>query len=305
MKHLWICTVLLLAGCGGGAKKSAPTQAPVFPRVEIPMAITDPRTQGEYYVTHYWDKFDFTDTAFLAHRDVLEQALVDYLAVLPQLDTAPAHRSIARLIVSAQADTAMARFFREETEHYLWDPNSPMRHEELYIPVMETLLSSPSLDDATRARLQYRRALAQKNRPGRTAGDFTYRLADGRTGKLSAVRSEYTLLFFNNPECPACAEIIAHTGASPLMNRLIEDKRLAVLAVYTDEDLEKWRNYLLQMPAGWIVSHDPDRTIAAGQLYDLKAIPSLYLLDRDKTVILKDADIRQIEAWLQANAGLE
>ena len=36
-------------------------------------------------------------------------------------------------------------------------------------------------------------------------------------------------------------------------------------------------------------------------LYDLKAIPTLYLLDKDKTVLLKDATAEEIEEYLQKN----
>ena len=34
------------------------------------------------------------------------------------------------------------------------------------------------------------------------------------------------------------------------------------------------------------------------QLYDLKAIPTLYLLNKDKTVLLKDAPAQTIEEYL-------
>lgn len=34
-------------------------------------------------------------------------------------------------------------------------------------------------------------------------------------------------------------------------------------------------------------------------LYDLKAIPTLYLLDKDKKVLLKDATVAQIDQYLQ------
>ena len=296
---LIIALGLLLTGCGGRAKKPAPAAVPTFPSIEIPTTIAAPRARAEHYIEHYWDRFDFADTLFLAHRDVLEQALVDYLYALNSADTTLSHRSIFRMMVSAQADTAMYRFFREKTEHYLWESTSPYRNGELYLPVLEAILASEKTDPSVllRAKHQYEQSL--RNRPGHRATDFSYTLASGRTDKLSRLRSEYTLLFFNNPECSACAQIMAYTAASPVLAAFQREGRLAVLAVYTDEDLEKWRSYLPEMPAGWIVSYNPGQTIADQNLYDLKAIPSLYLLDRDKTVLLRDADIQWIEAYLQ------
>ena len=33
-------------------------------------------------------------------------------------------------------------------------------------------------------------------------------------------------------------------------------------------------------------------------LYDLRAIPTLYLLDKNKTVLLKDATLQKVEQYL-------
>jgi hypothetical protein len=52
------------------------------------------------------------------------------------------------------------------------------------------------------------------------------------------------------------------------------------------------------MPKGWICGYDKEMTLTHKRLYDLKAIPSLYLLDKRKHVLVKDgvsiADIEQI-----------
>ena len=49
-----------------------------------------------------------------------------------------------------------------------------------------------------------------------------------------------------------------------------------------------WKKYLNGMPDNWIIGDDR-RTIVETSLYDLKAMPTLYLLDNEKRVVLKDA----------------
>jgi len=303
MKKLFgiiILALLLLTGCGGGQPKSeAKTEKPVFPAIEMPAMITEPQAMADFMTEHYWDRFDFTDTLFLSDPDVLEQAFVDYAVIIPYASGNLGGQSLKKVMQRAEADTAMYRFFIEKTEHYLWDPNSPYRNDELFIPVLESMLASDKIDDATRIRSEYRLELARKNRIGETANDFSYTLASGQKGRMSQIRSEYLLLFFNNPGCSACAEIIAHTNDSPLMNALQQNKRLTILAIYPDEELTEWKNYLPSMPSGWINGYDPDVTIKNNDLYDLKAIPTLYLLNKDKKVLLKDADISVVEQYLQ------
>lgn len=55
---------------------------------------------------------------------------------------------------------------------------------------------------------------------------------------MHGLRSEYTVLFFNNPGCPACRDIAGQMVASPEITQRVRDGRLTVLAVYPDEDLK-------------------------------------------------------------------
>jgi len=72
-----------------------------------------------------------------------------------------------------------------------------------------------------------------------------------------------------------------------------------VLAVYTDKDEMIWLDHLKEMPAGWIQGRDEDEYLYKNSVYDLKAIPTVYLLDKEKKVLLKDCeDVGEIEKRL-------
>ena len=68
---------------------------------------------------------------------------------------------------------------------------------------------------------------------------------------------------------------------------------LSVLAIYPDEDVDKWRR--TKYTEFMINAYDKGQTLTNEKLYDLKASPTLYLLDRDQRVILKDVNIEKIE----------
>ena len=74
-----------------------------------------------------------------------------------------------------------------------------MRNEEFYIPVLEAMIASPVLNETEKIRPQARLKLAQKNRIGTKALNFTYTLASGAQGSLYQLKAEYLLLFINNP----------------------------------------------------------------------------------------------------------
>lgn len=240
-----------------------------------------------YAIDHYWDGFDFECGERVVEYDTMDicQALIDYTTLIyPTGDYTP----MRRLMERAEASREVLDFFTTITDMVLHDPNSPMRDDELYIPILEHLVASPLLDEYDRLIPEHALHIAKQNRIGHKANNIAYTTASGKRGKLHDIEADYTLLMFNNPDCPACRMIIDAITASPLMNEMQEMGRLSIVAIYPDADLEAWRRYLDKMPHKWIVGYDEGLKITEDRSYDLRAIPSLYLLDNTKRVLVKD-----------------
>ena len=82
------------------------------------------------------------------------------------------------------------------------------------------------------------------------------------------------------------------------ISSMISSGVLAVLNIYIDEDLQAWREYMPIYPEEWYNGFDPDLVIRTDNLYSVRAIPSLYLLDKDKRVIMKDAPENKLFNYL-------
>lgn len=249
----------------------------------------------DYAIAHFWDGFDFEcgERAKEYNTDELCQALIDYIVLIYNTGD---YTPLRHLMERASTSREVLDLFMTVTEIVLHDPNSPMRNDELYIPILEYLVECPLLDEYDRLIPEHDLHIAKQNRIGHTANNIIYTTADGRRGELHSIVADYTLLMFNNPDCPACRMIIDNITASPLMNEMQEMGRLRVVAIYPDSDLEAWRNYLSKMPRRWIMAYDEGQRITESRSYDLRAIPSLYLLDDDKRVIIKDGiDVAMIE----------
>ena len=277
---------------------TTPTYEPGTRRME--RVVGDIRTitnieELNYAIAHYWDGFDFECKERVVEYDTVDicQALIDYTTlVYPTGDFSP----MRRLMERAEASREVLDFFTQICDMVLHDPNSPMRSDELYIPVLEHLVASPLLDEYDRLIPEHDLHIAKQNRLGHKANNLSYTTATGKRGELYDIDADYTLLMFNNPDCPACRMIIDGIMASPLMNELQEMGRLKVMAIYPDADIEAWRRYLSKMPSRWIVGYDEGMKITEAKSYDLRAIPSLYLLDSTKRVLIKDGvDVAHVE----------
>ena len=291
MRYTTLILILAaLIGCGPKRTKTAE------PQESITTEIT-PEERLQYRVDHFWDDFDFEDDKQLTmlSREQMIYALSEYVTIIPEERADSLMRTLIR---RASTSHAMLDYFATLCEIVLHNPNSALRNDEYYIPVLEELVSSPLLDEYERIAPAYDLEIALKNRIGRQATDFVYTLEDGSEHRLYDIKANYTILMFSNPECPLCGEIMRQIASSQLLTALIEHGVLKVLTLYPDEDIAHWRKYIGNIPSEWIRAYDKGGVLTKERLYNLSAIPALYLLDRDKRVLIKDgtsvADIENL-----------
>ena len=293
--------MIIFIGCSTQSKKKdVATEAPKkFTMVSVPITISDPTLRAEYLVKHYWDKFDFADTAYIHLPKITEQALADYINVMNYASVEVVNSSIKKMLIKAEQDSLVYDHFIDLYEKYLHDPNSPLRNEVFYIPVLEQIMTTTQLSDIHKIRYRKLLEMANKNKVGEPAIDFKFTNKQGRNLSLYGVKAEYTILFFYNPGCTACKEISTELVNSSLISTLVKQNKLKIIALYPDEDLKEWKAYQKNIPTQWINAYDATRSIEQHELYDLKAIPTLYLLDKKKHVLLKDVTFPVLQARIE------
>ena len=258
--------LVIAIGCWMAALSVA---AQGYPVPSVPDSITDATARCDYATARYWDHFDFNDTTLL-RTDYAEQALVDFLWLAKYGSEKGREQAVEKWVRQIKSTPAAYRYFVGKARQYLTNPESPV----YALIAMERITG---------------------NRIGDTAQDFCYVTADGTKSLLSETATDrMTLLLFYDPDCDNCRSMIARLRTDGAINKAIARGQLTVLAVYTEEDYDRWRATLKDMPANWIVATD-HAVVTTNELYDLTVMPALYLLDSQKRVLQKDS----IEAIIQ------
>ena len=276
---------------------------PAFPLPEIPLLITGTQEGAIYLSKHFWDLFPFTDTKLISQPDITEQGFVDYIQLLNDIPYDHVESSISIMLNKAKVKPEMYKHFVSLFEKYLYDPNSPFRNDELYIPVLDNTLKSGLLSETKQSVYSFQQEMILKNRLGSKATDFVYTLANGDKKTMHTLESDYLILFFTNPDCPTYASVTQEMSKSEVLKSIFslnssDKKLLTILSVYPDRDLDLWRKALPKMPQeNWVNTYDAGTQITNKKLYDIKAIPTLYLLDKSKNIILKDTSLEEIEGY--------
>jgi len=282
IRKLLIAALLFsLCSCGGRGGK---TEKPV-----------SPAERADYVLTHFWDAVDFSDTVQTHNREFVQRNIVDFISFFPDASDSACSQGIDLLLSRAHSDPVTFAIVTEALDGYLGDPNSPLRNEDHYIMYLETLLRRPDLPDDDRVRPRYKLSMARKNRPGSPATDFAYLDRDGNNHTLhTTAPGKPLLLIFYDPECDHCTEILRHVCGSRIITEAAESGRLAVLAIYTEGKRRLWDETKSSLPGRWLVGIDAD-SIVDRELYDLPAMPVMYLLDANRKVLLKDPTLQAVE----------
>ena len=287
--------------CSDNQKEMQSVRKDTFPYPKIPAVIVDAREKKKYLLAHYWDEYTFPD-ATLVNKDIPEQAFVNYIFLLgdESLTKQQKEESLQSFCIKfiGQKPLIQERFMNM-FDNYLYNSNSPYYNEELYAVYLRCMLQT-SIDEARKSTFQFLLSLINRNNPGEIATDFPYYLPNGKSQTLRStlVSGNYLLLIFYDPECQNCHQIMQQMIQNRYLNSLSENGLLTVLAVYTEGNKDVWKQSLQEMPDSWIVGEDR-QTIKDNALYDLKAMPSMYLLNKKKEVLLKDASYAQLMQVLQ------
>ena len=302
-----------MVGCGGrGNGKDTAFQPHAFPPMpEPPAVIVEPREKAEYVISNYWNKFlsqtypcDSNVVNGVLADDV-EKALGTFVTFLENACPIDFGRKamagffdMVEKFQTADTSSNVFGFFEKMVPKYLYDPNSPVRNEDLYLPYVSRLAVSEYSDPDLKPSYSFETQMCSLNMIGSPAADFIFTDLAGKRHTLYGIKAETTLLFFTNPGCPACKEIIESLTSDGKIAALVASGRLAVVNVYIDDELDKWREYASVYPKNWYNGYDQSYIIRSDVTYNVRAIPSLYVLDSEKKVIMKDAPVENVLPYL-------
>lgn len=212
-----------------------------------------------------FDQFDMLDAQVITSPE-FEQQWAEYIYLLMRTEPDLAAQDIYSTAQLCAASPEAHLALMDLGEKYLYNPNSPLRNDELFIPILESIVASSAIDESLKIRPSQLLAIASRNRLGTIAADFE--LPQG--GTMHSVAAPYTLLYFFDDHCADCKRTSDLLGSSQLLEQLTKEGTIATIKV----------------------AASPSSSLDT--LYDLKAIPTLYLLDAQKRVVMKDVSAESI-----------
>ena len=223
----------------------------------------------------------------------------EYIEQVAALDPVSAEFLMDATMESLSTNPKGYRQMLDLAEKRFSDAADPIHNENLYMVVLKHATEKFVLSATEKERQRLLLEGAKKNMIGTVAADFDYVTPDDKAvHHLNELKADYILVYFNNPDCESCEAVKERLNTNELINQLVKDKKLIVLAIYPYDNQKLWKKakYPKMMINGWNKSH----TIEYGELYDLPTLPCFYLLDRNHMVLVKnEGSLNKVEAKLK------
>jgi peroxiredoxin len=175
---------------------------------------------------------------------------------------------------------------------FLLDPDDTRQLDELLI------LLDPRLKDFYLVKeLEQYSARAKRTALGAEAPDFTVKNIYGKTLSLDSFPEKYLLLTFTAPWCDMCQTDDLYLDE---IDRKYPADKLEQLLVSLDDDMKALRELLRNDSIQWnLVADSAGQATMLVDLYNVSALPRCFLIDEQKTIILKTENGAEIKRTLE------
>ena len=136
--------------------------------------------------------------------------------------------------------------------------------------------------------------------PGQQAPDFVIRDVTGKNYQLSRLGHSYVLVLFWSSTCAGCRDLLPQLQTWYQTENTYD---LELVAISIDTSVANFEYLYKQLNPTWITAHDPLGWYGkVSSDYHVYATPTLFLLDRERTILARPSGFRQ---FLRALKRLE
>ena len=256
-----------------------------------------------YYKSHFWDNFDFSDarmlmTPFLHQK--LDRYIKDLTVQVEDSLVKEADFVVSKAINGKQKDIiAYTIWFitnQYETPKTVGtDGVFVHMAEKYYLTGIMPVSDSSTLQNVKERVKVLKPLLVNKIIPD--LGVMSYRAPD-RLDYIHGSKAEYEVVFFYSPTCGHCPESAPKLKA---FHDKFKPQGVEVMTIAIDGSEEEWRKFIKEFKLENLVNTYgmvASRQVVYRNDYDVFSTPTVYVLDKNKKIIARRLGVEDLEPFL-------
>ncbi len=260
-----------------------------------------PYLQYEFRKKHYFDYVDLSDERLL-NSEALFGKIDYYLNNLTHQQADSINASVDRVL--QQLQQSAPNTFKYYLDHLMitYASSDVIGFDAVYVHIVENYYTKGVAPWVKKEDLDemIEDITARKNiLIGQTAPNIEMQLRDGTPIALHDVKADFTVLYLWQPNCSHCK------ASMPFMKAFYQKyqnkgvKLFSACTKVTDKVPACWEYVDNNEIGGWINTVDPYLRSRFVQIYMAKKTPKIFILDENKTIVMKDIVAEQLDEILE------
>lgn len=249
----------------------------------------------EYGKLHFFDNIDLTDPRMWS-TNYMSSYIGTYLEHWADQSPDSVASAASRLVAKTKGNEfCFKEMLSKLTNESL--KSQRMGDENIWARLAEDYIFDKDvtwIDSAQNLELRRQYEIIKNNRIGMKAHNLELQTLEGETINTNDIEAEYLLLYFYNPGCGHC-----QTTTPEIHDKLYtkyKEKGLKVVTINLNNDKEEWAEFVQSKNiSDWINCADPEYRSQYWMYYDTSSVPSIFVLDKNKTIIGKKIDEKNLE----------
>lgn len=245
-----------------------------------------------YYKAHFWDGIDIADPGLL-RTPLLHSKITAYLdnVVIQQPDSVIA--AVDYILQTAKRNPESYRYALITLANK-YETSPVMGFDAVFVHIVDEYYLNGTadwVDEETIENLRNRTASIKPNLIGKPAPPLSLWDTLGNKVNVMDVDALYTVLYFYDPDCGHCKT------KTPILYAEYPELRakgVEILAICTTTDQKRWQEFIVENDLTWINLADLNSETYFKFYYDIRSTPTIYILDKNKKIIVKKIDAEQI-----------
>ena len=259
--------------------------------------------QFQYYKSHFFDNFDFSDGR-LIRTPVFHSKINTYLENLTAKIPDSIIVSCDYLIEKSRENSDVFKY----VVSYLtstYERSKIMGLEKVFVHLVNKYYKTNEVtwvDEAQMFKIIDRAETIEPLMIGSKAPNLVLRDTSNFIHNLYAINKDLTMLIFYDPDCGHCKEVVSDVKQNydEWLNNGIS---IEVIAICVELDRDKWIEFINNYDTGDWINVAEFKTYVDGefnrqndpyvtpfpyvkQIYDINGTPKIYLLDKDKNILV-------------------
>lgn len=258
---------------------------PLFEYPVAPDDMPDITSRSNYIVENFWKPFDFKQNS--VGQIQLNDAMQVFVTPMRWADKKVVDKAVNELLKNLQKNPTLTYQFTKAAENALYSDRADIWIDEVYLKFVNAMLANKKISDVRKAKYKMQQTTLSSSLIGNKIGEIDFTDINGNSQKVEYT-TPLTLVEFGSPDCADCRYVKLKLDTNSEVSKMLESGKLAIYFIVPDaESEEMWQVNLAEYPSSW-------KTGAGKELdekFDIRSIPSIYLLDSKGVIVMKNRNI--------------